>query len=80
VNGLALLQAARSMAHRRLTPIVLLSAQTIEREALDAGASAVLHKPEGVRVLAKTIARFLEGQCSEDKKVSEESSGRPKLD
>lgn len=80
VNGLDLLQTARSMAHRRLTPIVLLSAQTIEREALDAGANAVLHKPEGVRVLAKTIARYLEGQCSEDKKVSEESSGRPKLD
>lgn len=80
VNGLDLLRAARRFAHRRLTPIVLLSAQTIEREALDAGANAVLHKPEGVRVLAKTIARFLEVQCFEDKKVSEEGSDGPDLD
>jgi CheY-like chemotaxis protein len=64
VNGLELLRCARSMAHRRQTPIVLLSAQTIEREALDAGANAVLHKPEGVGSLTATIARFLTVQGS----------------
>jgi DNA-binding response OmpR family regulator len=73
VNGLELLRCARSMAHRRQTPIVLLSAQTIEREALDAGANAVLHKPEGVGSLTATIARFLTVQGSAGVDMSKKS-------
>ncbi len=73
VNGLELLQRARSMAHRRQTPIVLLSANAIEREALDAGASAVLHKPEGIGSLADTLGGLLSVQGARDVSVSEET-------
>jgi CheY-like chemotaxis protein len=73
VNGLELLQRARSMAHRRQTPIVFLSANAIEREALDAGASAVLHKPEGIGSLADTLAGLLSVQGARDVSVSEET-------
>jgi len=72
VNGLEITQRARSMAHRRQTPIVLLSAQAIEREALDAGANAVLHKPEEIRLVADTIARFLKVRRAGELDVSEE--------
>jgi CheY-like chemotaxis protein len=72
LNGLELLKRARSMAQRRQTPIVLLSAQTIEREALDAGANAVLHKPEGMGSLAKTIARVLRIERTDGVDMSEE--------
>jgi CheY-like chemotaxis protein/tetratricopeptide (TPR) repeat protein len=59
VGGLDLIRSARSMAHRRETPIIVLSAKAIEREVLDAGANAVLRKPEEIGLLADTIARFL---------------------
>ncbi len=66
VNGLELLQRARSMPHRRQTPIVLLSGKAIEREALDAGANAVLHKPEEIGSLGDTIARLLKLESGAD--------------
>jgi len=62
VSGLDLIRSARSMDHRRETPIIVLSAKAIEREALDAGANAVLRKPGEIGSLADTVARFLRVQ------------------
>jgi len=59
VSSLDLIRSVRSMDHRRDTPIIVLSAKAIEREALDAGANAVLRKPEEIGSLADTVARFL---------------------
>jgi hypothetical protein len=50
----------------------MLSAKAIEREALNAGASAVLRKPEEIGLLADTVARFLRVERVERVDVSEE--------
>jgi CheY-like chemotaxis protein len=61
VSGLELLRHARTLAHRRLSPIIMCSASNIEREAWRAGADAFLTKPEGMKTIAKTVARLLAG-------------------
>lgn len=58
-TGLELARRARSLAHRRGVPIVLLSASDCAREALRAGADAFLRKPQDVGALAETIKRLL---------------------
>jgi DNA-binding NtrC family response regulator len=47
------------MAHRRGTPIIMLSGDDCEKEAWRAGVRAFLRKPEGVNKLASTITRLL---------------------
>jgi CheY-like chemotaxis protein len=73
-NGLELIRCARGISHRRETPIVLLSGNAIEREALDVGANAFLHKPEGIGALAATIARFLRVHEADKVNASDENS------
>lgn len=59
VNGIELVRRARQMAHRKRTPIIMLSATDCERDAWRAGVTAFLRKPEDVLKLAGTIACVL---------------------
>jgi CheY-like chemotaxis protein/tetratricopeptide (TPR) repeat protein len=59
VSGLELIRHARSLPHRRQTPIIMLSATNCAHEAYRAGASLFLRKPEDVLALASTISRLL---------------------
>jgi CheY-like chemotaxis protein len=59
VNGIELVRRARQMAHRKRTPIIMLSATDCERDAWRAGVTAFLRKPEDVLKLAGTIERVL---------------------
>lgn len=58
-NGIELIGQTRQLAHRQETPILMLSASEVEREALRAGANAFLRKPEDVHAIAETVARLL---------------------
>ena len=51
---------ARSMRERRHLPIIMLSADDVEKEAWRAGVDAFLPKPEGVERLPTTIKRTLD--------------------
>jgi CheY-like chemotaxis protein len=62
LNGLELARRTRSIAHRRGTPIIMLSGSDCEREAWRAGVDAFLRKPEAVDKISSTIARLLEEQ------------------
>ncbi len=59
VSGLELLQRARALAHRQRTPIIMLSASSVELEARRAGATEFLRKPEGVLTVVDVIMRLL---------------------
>jgi CheY-like chemotaxis protein len=59
VCGLELARCARSLAHRRSTPLVIVSASEVGARAKRAGADVFLRKPGGVRVVAATVARLL---------------------
>lgn len=58
-NGIELTRHARTISHRRRTPIIMFSASDIEREAWRAGASAVLQKPQDINRLSETVTRLL---------------------
>ena len=60
LSGLELVLRVRSMAHRRNTPIIMLSGDDCEKEAWRAGVNAFLRKPENVDRVSSTIARLLE--------------------
>jgi len=59
VNGVELIRLARSLARRRLTPIIMLSASDVEAEAWRAGTNAFLRKPQDIGKLASMAARLL---------------------
>jgi CheY-like chemotaxis protein len=59
VNGMQLVQHARSLAHRRQTPIVILSAAIDEATARLAGANGFLRKPEDMGKITETVTRLL---------------------
>lgn len=59
VNGVELVRRARQLPHRRDTPIIMLSASNVKREAQRAGVDAFLLKPEGASVLVETINHLL---------------------
>lgn len=58
-DGLELARRARQLPHRRRTPIIMLSASDIERDALHAGANAFLRKPQDIGRLSATVMRLL---------------------
>jgi two-component system chemotaxis response regulator CheY len=60
MEGLALIRHARSLPHRRATPILMLSATEVEADARRAGADEYLRKPEGVKDLVATVRRLLQ--------------------
>jgi len=59
MSGLELTRCVRGMAHRRRTPVVVVSASEVGAEARRAGADAFLRKPGGVLAVAATVARLL---------------------
>jgi two-component system chemotaxis response regulator CheY len=58
-NGLELIKHTRTLAHRQLTPIIMLSGDEVEMEARRAGANKFLRKPGDVPLIAETVARLL---------------------
>jgi CheY-like chemotaxis protein/Tfp pilus assembly protein PilF len=62
VSGIELLRHARSLPHRRRTPVIMLSASEVETEAWRAGAGAFLRKPDDMRAIASTIKRLLKSR------------------
>lgn len=59
INGIELVQRARKLVHRSRTPIGVLSATPVERDALKAGADVFLRKPQDIGLLTQTISRLL---------------------
>ena len=59
LSGLELVLGARSLSHRRHTPIIMLSEDDCEKEAWRAGVDAFLRKPKGVDKVLSTIDRLL---------------------
>jgi DNA-binding response OmpR family regulator len=58
-DGLALVRRARRLAHRRTTPIILVSLADCADEARAVGADAFLRKPNNLIDLVETIRRLL---------------------
>jgi CheY-like chemotaxis protein len=59
LSGLDLIKRARTIPHRRRTPIIMLSGSDCEAEAWGAGVDAFLKKPEQIGELSSTITRLL---------------------
>jgi len=59
LNGMELVLRTKSMAHRRHTPIIMLSGDNCEKEAWRAGVDDFLRKPEAVDKISSTITRLL---------------------
>jgi CheY-like chemotaxis protein len=59
VSGLELVRRARSLPHRRCTPIIMLSASDVALSASRAGVNAFLKKPDEIDVLIETVRRLI---------------------
>jgi CheY-like chemotaxis protein len=59
VNGLELVQQARSMVHRQDLRIIMMSGTSNELEAREAGADAFLRKPQDFGSIVETINRLV---------------------
>ncbi|MBV9959384.1 MAG: response regulator [Acidobacteria bacterium] len=59
LSGLELVAESRRLEHRQQTPIIMLSAGNVEREARREGVNAFLRKPEEIALLTETVARLL---------------------
>lgn len=59
ISGLELAARVRNISSRRATPIIMLSADDLEREAWQAGVKAFLRKPEDLMKIPSTITRVL---------------------
>jgi two-component system chemotaxis response regulator CheY len=62
VSGLELICETRQIPRRQQTPIIMLTASDVEREARCNGANAFLRKPEEITLITETIARLLARQ------------------
>jgi two-component system chemotaxis response regulator CheY len=60
VGGLELTRRARALAHRRSTPVVIVSASEVEAEARRAGADVFLRKPQDVGLIVGTVRGLVE--------------------
>jgi twitching motility two-component system response regulator PilG len=58
MSGLELVLRARSLTHRRRTPIIMLSASDFALAASRAGVSAFLKKPDEINALIETVRRL----------------------
>lgn len=58
-DGSELARRARQLPHRRHTPIIMLSANDVEQDALRAGVNAFLRKPQDIKRLTATVTRLL---------------------
>ena len=61
-SGIELIRRARTLPHRRETPIIMFSSCPKREEALGAGADEFLLKPEGIYSVRETVAHLLGGQ------------------
>ena len=59
INGMELLRKARELAHRKRTPVIILSASDCAAEARRAGADGFLKKPDDFDSLVTVITRLL---------------------
>jgi CheY-like chemotaxis protein len=66
-DGLELARRARQLPHRQRTPIIMLSASNIERDALHVGVNAFLRKPQDIGRLSATVMRLLTKNTSSAK-------------
>ena len=60
LSGLDLTFRARALRHRGRLPVLMLTASDCEGEAMKAGVSAFLRKPEGVSELVPTVRLLME--------------------
>jgi DNA-binding response OmpR family regulator len=60
VSGLELTYYARTLAHRKQTPIIMISASECGRAARHAGADAFIRKPQDVGRLVEIMSRVLD--------------------
>ena len=60
VSGLELARRARGLAHRRQTPIIMISATECGSAVRRAGVDAFIRKPEGMGRMVEIIARLLD--------------------
>ncbi len=58
-SGIELTRRARTLPHRRRTPIIMFSSGPHGEEALGAGANEFLKKPEGVYAVRETVTLLL---------------------
>jgi CheY-like chemotaxis protein len=58
VSGLELARRARSLPHRRRTPIIMLSASDVAFAASSAGVNIFLKKPDEIDALIETVERL----------------------
>lgn len=58
VNGPELVRLARSLVHRRNTPIILLSTTEMGREARSAGANLFLKKTENIYTIIESVLKL----------------------
>jgi CheY-like chemotaxis protein/tetratricopeptide (TPR) repeat protein len=61
-DGVELTRQARALPHRQRTPIIMLTASEVGREARRAGVNSFLRKPQDVGAIAETVARLLARQ------------------
>ena len=61
-SGVALVQRARQLAHRRRVPIIVFTGSLRREDALAAGADAFLNKPTGLKNLISTCNSLLDRQ------------------
>jgi CheY-like chemotaxis protein len=59
MSGLELVRRARSLPHRRRTPVIMLSASDVALSASRAGVNIFLKKPDEIDALVETIRRLL---------------------
>jgi DNA-binding response OmpR family regulator len=59
MSGLELTRHARGLAHRKRTPIIMMSASECGRASRSVGADAFIRKPEGIARMVEIIARLL---------------------
>jgi DNA-binding response OmpR family regulator len=57
-SGLELVRRARSLAHRQHTPVIIISASEVGREALLAGADLFLKKPDNISAIVEQITKL----------------------
>ena len=62
IKGIELVRHARSLAHRRRTPVIIFASTDCEQQAIEAGADAVIRKPDDIEVLTHTVAVCLRGK------------------
>lgn len=59
-SGIQLAQLARSLSHRSLTPVVMITGSgDIEREAFSAGVSEVWHKPMDLFAFISAVEKYV---------------------